>query len=209
LRTRVVGAAPALALLAVIAVLAGCSLFEPRDPEESGGGGAIPCLTRTTADSVIANVEANYARTAGIGCYASGLSEVFAFHPDPADSIEAGQPGGVSPYANWNAEVESRVAVNLASDASTRPESLLVSFDGEYAPRDVAPDGRTETRHYTYRIRYWSRQLAAVAYGQGLADITLVRGNDNFWTITVWLDKRDTSGNPTWGRLRRNYRTGF
>jgi hypothetical protein len=203
-RVRPAGAALALALLALALVAAGCSLFEPRDPEEPTTP-SVRCRTRSTADSVIALVEESYGTLSGISCYGSSLDAIFAFHPDPADSIEAGQPGGVSPYANWNRDVELRVTGNLAADAAFAD----AVFDSEYAARDVSVDGRMETRHYAYHVRFQSKSGGPMVRFQGLADITLLQGADALWTITVWVDKRDASENPTWGRLRRNYRTGF
>lgn len=198
-------AALALAIPAVLAALAGCSLFEPRDPE-TGGGPTKPCPSRSAPDSLIAIVQQSYGDASNLTCYPTALDASFAFHPDPADSIEAGDVGGVSPYANWNQEVETRDAQNIAFNAQFAPE---VVFDSLYAPTDVSGDGTTQTRHYAYHLLFQSKTEGGPTRYQGLSDITLRQGGDGFWTITVWVDKRDASGSPTWGRLRRVWRTGF
>jgi len=201
LRARAAGAGLAFALLAVTAALAGCGLFEPRDPETPTTP-STRCRTRSAADSVIAIVQENYGAASGVGCYASGLDVTFAFHPDPADSIDDPDP---TIYVGWNKEVETRVTTNLAADA----QFAQAVFDSEYAARDVSNDQRTETRHYAYHVLFQSKTLGTQTRFQGLADITLQQGPDALWTITTWVDKRDASSSPTWGRLRRNYRTGF
>ncbi len=203
--TRGVGPKIATAAAALCCVgLWGCGLFNPRDPLSGGGPGTV-CLTPTTPSAVVANVQVNYALPAGVTCYTSMLDAAFAFHPDGADSLEA-LPDTV--YAHWNRDVESRVATNLASNATFRS----VVFDSEYAAPSVSPDQRTEVHFFVYHIVVKPPPLPPAAPDtlfQGLADITFVQGANAQWHITDWTDRRDASGSKTWGYLRRLYRVGF
>jgi len=190
-----------LAALTLIPLfLFGCSLFKAR-PIRPGGGAGVSCATPDTPEAVLANVIQHYAELAGVTCYTSMLDMGFAFHPDAADSIQA-LPDTV--YANWNRDIETRVAGGLASDATFH----VASFDSEYAARVISGDQRTQTRFYTYHLIIHASQVPDTLF-KGRADITFFQGSDAQWHITNWIDKRDASGAPTWGFLRARYRTGF
>jgi len=190
-----------LATVAIIPLfLYGCSLFKPREPRPGGGSG-VSCATPNTPEAVLSNVVQHYGELAGVTCYTQMLDTGFAFHPDAADSIQA-LPDTI--YANWNRDIEARVAGGLASDATFH----VAAFDSEYAPRVISSDQRTQTRFYTYHLIIHASQVPDTLF-KGLADITFFQGLDAQWHITNWADKRDASGAPTWGFLRGRYRTGF
>jgi hypothetical protein len=187
----------------VLALLsAGCGLFKPRDPVRVGGGSSCSiCLARSTANNVEANVQQTYGSDSCLSCYTDGLDASFAFHPDPTDIIQSDS----TIFANWNYNVESRVAANIAADTVF----VTAVFDSEYAPRSIVdqPLPRRETRYYAYHVWVYT-QSDSVRY-QGLADVTYQESSDALWRITTWVDKRDGSGLQTWGLLRRDYRVGF
>jgi len=184
-----------------LAGLWGCGMFSPRDPVSGGGPGAV-CLTPTNALSVIQNVQANYGLEAGKTCYEQMLDPVFVFHPDAADSIDA-IPANPNPYANWNRDVEVDSNSALALNATFRS----VVFDHEYATASISPDGRTQVRFYAYHLIVKASLVPPPdTLFQGLADITLVRGATEQWSITTWVDHRDGSGLKSWGYVRRYIR---
>jgi hypothetical protein len=190
-----------LVLAGLLALVAGCGLFKPRDPLP-GGGPSVSCLTPNIPDNVVTNVVDRYATVVGVTCYTQMIDTSFAFRPDAADSIQAGEP---TPYANWNHDVEARVASELALDTAAR----LVSFDSLYAPTVISPDQRTQTRFYAYHLIIHASRAAPDTMFSGLADLTFYQGDDAEWHLTQWVDKRDASGLRTWGYLRRLYRVGF
>jgi hypothetical protein len=187
--------------LVLAAALAGCSLFEPRDPERPSSTPTARCRTRSSPDSVAAIIQESYGTTSGVTCYESALDAGFIFHPDPVDSINDPDP---NIYAGWNRDVERRVATNLASAGFA-----VAVLDSEYAVRYVSPDNGTQVRYYAYHLLFQPKSGGPEVRYQGLADLTMRQGPDAHWAITVWVDKQDGSANPTWGRLRRNYRVGF
>jgi hypothetical protein len=194
-------------VVGMLALIAGCGLFKPRDPLP-GGGPSVSCLTPNTPDNVISNVVARYATVSGVTCYTQMIDTSFAFHPDPADSLLAGEP---TPYANWNHDVEASVASELALDTKS---PRVVSFDSLYAPTIISSDQRTQTRFYAYHLLIHASRAAPDSSSpdtlfSGRADITFYQGNDAQWHLTQWVDKRDASGLRTWGYLRRLYRVGF
>ena len=193
--------AAAAGLSLALAGFLGCGLFEPRDPKVGGDPGVI-CLTPNTPSAVVANVTAHYASSPGLTCYTSMLDSAFAFHPDVADSIDS------TPdiFLNWNRDIESRVATNLARDATSRS----VTFDSFYASPSTSPDGRTQVQFWVYHLIVKAPQAAPDTLFRGFADITFFQGaSGGQWHITTWVDRRDTSGARTWGYLRSLYRVGF
>ena len=182
------------------AVFSGCGLFKPRDPEP--GGAVSDCLAPSGSagpNNVVTNVVSHYASVAGLTCYSSMLDTSFAFHPDPADSIEA-LPGI---FDNWNREDESNDASNIAGDASFHS----VVLDSQYASPVLSSDQRTLTRFYAYHLIVRSSKPDTLY--QGRADITFFQSANAEWHITTWIDRRDASGQRTWGYLRSLYRVGF
>jgi len=189
-------------LILVLLFVAGCGLFEPRDPRPVGGPG-VNCATPNSPDNVVSNIVNHYGELAGTTCYSDMLDVTFAFHPDAADSNELA-PGDTS-YVHWTRDVESRDARNVAADATFH----IAAFDSEYAARVISADQRTQIRFYAYHLILHASQVAPDTLFQGLADITFFQGGDAQWHITNWVDKRDGSGARTWGYLRRVYRVGF
>jgi len=193
--------------LAVLALAAapgvfGCGIFSPRAPRPGGGAGVV-CVTPNAPDNVVSNVLAHYASLQGVTCYASMLDGSFTFHPDAADSIDAGAD---TVYVHWTRDIESRVAGNLAANATFH----LVVFDSAYANPVFSPGPpRSELRFYAYHLIIHAPQAAPDTLFQGRANITFTQGSDAQWRITSWQDQRDTSGARTWGYLRRLYRVGF
>jgi len=189
------------AVLAVLVLVVGCGLFEPRPPRP-GGGGAVNCLVPNSPDLVMSNVRHQYGSLQGVTCYSSMIDTGFVFHPDASDSIQA-LPDTV--YAHWTRDIETRVATGLASEAKF--DSTVI--DSEYASPVISPDQRTQTRFFVYRLVARAPQAAPDTVFSGLADITFFQGGDAQWHITNWVDKRDASGARTWGYLRSRYRVGF
>ena len=191
-----------LALAALAPQMLGCGIFSPRDPRPGGGPGVV-CVTPNSPGDVVSNVLAHYASLPGADCYSSMLDTSFTFHPDAADSIDAGQD---TVYAHWTAGVESNVARLLARDATFH----MTIFDSMYATTVTSPGPpRTELRFYAYHLIINAPKASPDTLFQGRADITFTQGSDAQWDITNWQDRRDGSGARTWGYLRRLYRVGF
>src|SRR6267378_3086565 len=128
MKTSRLGAAGVLAVLLLVCGV-GCGLFKPRDPRPGGGPG-VNCATPNSPDNVVANVANHYAELAGVSCYTDMLDTSFVFHPDAADSIEAGTD---TVFAHWTHDVEARDAANVAGNAKFH----VASFDSEYAARFI------------------------------------------------------------------------
>ena len=198
MRRAAVVRAAALALAVMAPQILGCGLFKPRDVRPGGGAG-VPCPAPNTPDEVVSNLLANYASSVGLDCYLSMLDEAFTFHPDGQDSLQAGD----SVYVNWTKAVESNDASLLAGNATFHQ----TFFDSMYATTVSSPGPpRTEVRFYAYHLIIKATQAGQDTLFSGRADLTIVQGANTQWHIVNWQDRRDTSGNRTWGYLRRLYR---
>ncbi len=195
-------------LLVLLALVAGCGLFEPRDPREPED--QIPterCRAQSAPDSVIANVVAHYAL--GTDCYRNQLADSldpfvfgFRFRPDLQDSLARENPPAPNPYSGWNKAVE----VSVTQAIATSYDTVIVFFDpNEYAGRVTTAD--RETRFYNYRVRTVNGPADTTTY-QGQVELTMVRRTSN-WFLETFRDHRDGSGLETWGALRALHRSGL
>ena len=194
--------AAGLALAA--AVLAGCGLFEPRDPREADVTSGPRCRNRSEPDSLYDNIVVHYGQPASGSCYADMVDIGFVFTPDVQDYSEAPPPPN-NPYDGWNHDIEVGVTTNIKSTALF----IKVSFDSTYKSATFTTSPTTETRYYYYHVLYRETGQPDTTRFQGLADITMTQGSGSLWTITAWRDQRDGSGRDTWGILRANKRGGL
>lgn len=203
LSRRIVGRA-ATALAFLVALMAGCGLFEPRDPRDADGVSGPRCRNRSDPDSLYENIVVHYGQPASGSCYADMIDTGFVFTPDVQDYLEAPAPPN-NPYDGWNHDIEVGVTTNIKSTAAF----IAVSFDSTYKPSTTTTNPTTETRYYHYHVLYQETGQPDTTRFQGLADITMLQGSGSLWTITAWRDQRDGSGIDTWGILRANKRGGL
>jgi len=181
----------------LLASAGGCSLFEARTPTKPPSGSLFTCLTLDNQTNTYANIQRAYGRRDGIGCYLSTLDDAaFAFHPDPADSLD--QP---AQFANWDKSVETGVTNAIVGAV----DSLYLQLKLPYETITVQSD--LETRRYPYEIETVGGTIPDTLF-QGLAEITIRKGTSGQWGVTDWVDRRDPNGTTsrTWGYLRSSYR---
>jgi hypothetical protein len=193
-----------LGLALAAAFLAGCGLFEPRDPREADGTTGPRCRNRSDPDSLYDNIIVHYGQPASGSCYADMVDAAFVFTPDVQDYSEAPPPPN-NPYDGWNHDIEVGVTTNIKSTAAF----IRLSFDSTYKSPTFTTNPSTETRYYYYHVLYQETGQPDTTRFQGLADITMAQGSGSLWTVTVWRDQRDGSGLDTWGILRANKRGGL
>ena len=186
---------------AALIVLAGCWLFDTRDPKPPTAPVAH-CANYTEPDSLALNIRVHYGQPTVASCYNPMLDPAFSFTPDPVDF--AANP---TPYQGWVRSVEERVATNVAADSVVTFQTF---FDGTYQSPIVDPGPpQRETRFYNYHILFTRvGRFAPIRY-QGKAEITFQQEAGTQWRILNWVDHADSSGYSTWGRLRADHRVGF
>jgi hypothetical protein len=185
--------------VATAALAAGaCGLFEPRNPEPPITPGT-GCRALSDSAAVLLSIEEYYGRTSRETCYNAMIDTSFVFVPDPQDVIE--HPGT---YDNWDQTVEVKDNAQIAS----AQKFISVDLLDQYQPTIVSPDQLTQTHFQNYALRFSTSAPDTVTYS-GQAELTIHRGSDGQWRITNWVDHRSSSGDPSWGALRADYRTGF
>jgi len=177
-----------LLLSLVLAALApGCGLFDPREAEKPGGEVQIPWNPPLTMSVAIANIQRTLEAKSGTN-YDRSLAAEFTFEGDPADIAEVGE----DPFPQWDRNQE--VAV-MSQILSTTAAVTLTWEVGDSA--FVGENQYYEDIGYNLRFR-WANEDTIFS---GKADLYFIEDNGQ-WYLTHWADKRDGSGNPTWGRLR-------
>lgn len=182
------------ALVTILALvgLAGCGLFDIRDPEPPPDTSGCARHSPSTVDSVVFNFEAS------LGCKALGRSNLgealgtpFQFVLDPLDVTGGGQrPDSMTKSVTLN-------AFDSFLQSTVKEDSLLVRIHYEELPPDrnqELPDGR----HWFDRVGY---ELLIFAPGETTPKSTLAgiatiyfRTAAGTWTFDRWEDRaRDGS----------------
>jgi hypothetical protein len=199
---------PQAVLTALLVVVVGCGLFEPRQPHQiTVLPPPLPCRVRSNPDSVLENIVVQYGKATD--CYASQLADStdptqagFHFYPDAQDYATENNPPSPNPFDGWNQGVEISVTQFIA----TRIASISLSFDSSYAAPTTSTNPTRETRYLYYHLRVVSTAGDSTRY-QGQAELTMLLGqNQTSWALETFRDHRDTSGLPTWGIFRAQER---
>lgn len=198
---------PGLAALAVVAAIAcSCSLFEPRTPEDPGGGGSFwqyPSAPWIVVNNVDGSLEAR-----SITLYMTSLDTSFVFVPDAADSVEF---GGFLDFSSWDYADEQNTITNLFAQVAAEDSVIVADFSFvEGYPDPPAPtDSATIWRDYEIVIvgsgfAEWGNPL------RGRARITLTESSTATWAVSLWEDFRPDDYTPgeeyTWGYAKASYR---
>jgi hypothetical protein len=213
-RTAVLTAAFLCLASAVLA--SGCSLFDPRDPEDPGEDPYSFYQLPTSPQIVMSNMDGSLQALA-MALYMGCMDTSFVFVADPADVDEfgaGGSGGGTYEFDGWDHDAEEATIGTLfaqVSSGSLPPESLIVvSFMSVTGyPDPPAPiDSAVIYREYSIGVAgsgYAEWDSPAV----GWAKITLVEDDSAIWTICRWEDYRleeSTDEMYTWGVTKASYR---
>lgn len=176
-------------------VLAGCSLFEPREPEEPSQSSSdfqqptIPEIVISNLKSAIAqkNVQ-NYA-----SCFSSPSRREFTFIPSPEALARYS-----SEFSSWDYAKESAYMQNLTAHAIPNGfSSLLLTQKDPYSPTS---DSVIMTFDYTFTFQHSDQGFPATT-AQGELQFTLSHDNASNWSIHKWVDL-PTGTNTTWSSFK-------
>ena len=189
----------------------GCNLFEPAQPEHPNAEAIIPDYSDPdrTLD-MIAQAVRDKARTNGssiyIGAFADSTSPTtpayhhFFWHTDVEDT-------GITPPADWSDSHELNFYskfINLRGDEY----QFIWEPDDESGLDDLGV--RTAKLYRRYRVVTETEEgIGTGTIALGFADLTLVKGADESWRITIWRDRVDQTADVgaeevTLGRRRLN-----
>ncbi len=182
-------------LLAGCFLFCGCGLFNPRDPQKPGEDG-VAWISPTDPETLFVDIKnsmegkvvANFER-----CF---VDTGFAFHPDPADSLDLLSTLQRDVFAGWDLAVELSVVQRIFDEAS----SITLTLTSRDSPVFVSAEERIYYYKYELQVLY---RVGNAELFRGLLDYH-VRSVGGLWYVNVWLDKRDPDYTTlkTWGYLK-------
>lgn len=185
------------AALSLAALLAGCGLFDTRDPEPPEGN--IPAVPRISPTHVVHNVHLAYeVGSAGIAVYDQQIAGDFDFEMDPTDVTEFGS----NPFVDWNKDKEKSNISRVFERHGTLRLTLNLHADGVDSlevdtPVDPTADGEVYFKAAPYII-----VAEADTTFSGTADVYF-RDKAGTWTMFRWADIRGTAGGfKTFGLMK-------
>lgn len=184
--------------LLLVAVVAGCGLFEPREPEEPAQGSlnfppqTDPAIVITNLQNSIAvkNV-ANYAN-----CFVDQPAYPRPFSFTPSTEAIAQYPGALG---SWSIQAERDYFQNLISKSPENGfSSLLLTPKGE----TVSADSVLMDFDYVLTFEHTEPEFPRTA--RGSLRFTILRNASNFWAIADWLDYK-TTDDATWSLFKGKF----
>ncbi len=191
-RSKRIGFALSLLLLA-----AGCSLFEPREPEQpSQSGSNLP--PPTTPDVVLSNLQSSIVSRNlqdYMNCFANPAtnSRGLTFIPSP-DYIAQLQPWSYTKEHDFMQDLISKAQPNGVSNLLLTQVSSLISSDS--VDYQFIYTLIFETRP---EINFTSRAHGRLEFKVGLED------SRTRWSIYYWADNQDNAGDTTWSAFKRKF----
>lgn len=183
---------------AFAAVLSGCGLFEPRDPEAPAQGSlnfppqTAPSIVVTNLQNAIAvkNV-ANYEL-----CFVNQPTFTRPFAFTPSAEASAQYPGALG---NWSIQAERDYFQNLVAKSTPNGfASLLLTPKGE----TVSADSVLVDFDYVFTFDHTEPEFPRTA--RGSLRFTIIRNASNFWAIADWLDYK-TTDDATWSLFKGKF----
>lgn len=196
----------------LIVMMASCSLFEPRTPENPDPDPGYQWQDPTHPSIVVSNLQ-NSLTGLSVNHYMACFHENFVFLADP---IDVSDPAfGSLDFSGWTRDVELQTVSNIiyVAQASGYPEdSLSVAYFM------INPEKPSDPPVPNDSVTIW-RDYSIVAAGtlgsgwdrssQGTAEITMLEDDFGLWSIVRWQDERIagyTGSHYTWGVAKALYR---
>jgi len=184
-------------IILLLLVVGGC-IFEPREPEQPGGGEETNWIVPLTANDVFLNLTSGFS-AAGNSNYERSLHEEFTFKPRPEDEAAIGGDA----FENWDKSVEMEFLTRLKGEypvkrsirfgdenghlKKVKEQAGLVEFEGEYR---IEISAGADVEVYAGKARFI---MVETSLG---------------WMLKEWEDYDIVGSYPTSGILRGRLRGG-
>jgi hypothetical protein len=173
-------------------LLASCSLFEPRNPEEPNAEGGT-WFQPDTPERVAENVQNAIAEMSEQN-YIRSLSDAFTF--EPALSAQAREP---SLWSNWGRAEEETYFNRLRTAAEPFSGHSLELLD---VSRSVISDDRfVLDAGYLLTVHHSRVDEDIPTEVQGRLIWEVVQGSDGLWQLHRWTDQ-DQGSNASWSDIK-------
>jgi len=173
------------ALVAVLAAVPGCIIFEPRTPEPPTTGTQVTYLPQTSSANVWANLQISLNNSHAQGWQDNISQTQFTYEPDSAADSQF--PGV---FAGWGVTQEANFINNFYNSGATVEAKM--KDDAFTPPPDVG--SQTVWEGVIYDVKVTDPVDGSVTEYRASAIITFSQ-EANFWYITGWRDQQGES-NP-------------
>jgi len=180
------------ALMALMLLVSGCSVFSTREPEEPlGETGSF--IQPDTPEQVIENLQASVAELNTLN-YRRSLSEDFAFRPTATAQARE------SVFLSWSRSQEEQyfsamvaaAALNQGHSLQLNDQSLTLLSESEFV------------LDATYVLSVNHRRAEVPTRVQGRLQWVLGQGPDGLWALEEWTDQ-ELGSEPSWSDLKAEF----
>lgn len=172
--------------------LAGCALFDTREPEPPIAEGGT-YLQPDTPEQVVANVTAAISELNTLN-YRRSFADEFVFQPTP--TAEANFPI----WTGWDVTSEEQYFSTLAAAARFGSNHRLQLSD--QSPTPVSERLSIVDSNYQLTVNHNRPEIPTTFEGQLRWEIE--QGGDGLWRLVGWTD-RELSGMPSWSDLKAEF----
>ncbi len=180
--------------------LAGCGIFDTREPESPTNAGSefeppiTPTVVLRNMESAIAYANASdYQR-----CFSDSSRGLPPFVFQPSVQGIAAAP---TAFADWHADDELAYIQNIFAELQTGSSSLLTLTPNEVTD---APIGDSVQYTAEYSVQFPHTREGAEHEASGTLQFTLTRSPQNEWYITRWKDISDGT-NTSWSLIKARF----
>ncbi|PIE52892.1 hypothetical protein CSA37_04420 [Candidatus Fermentibacteria bacterium] len=174
-----------------------CSLFDPRDPQDPSGGGAV-WQTPTSPDLVVENMQSSL--NGKSVQYLACLDDKFFFFADTNDVDDYPTLN----FTDWDKSIENLTVSQLFSIVPEDSTIIAEFLPVPGSPDPVAPeDSATLYRNYSISIPGAEYNPAF-----GIAEFRMIEDDNGLWWVSEWHDNRfePSSTVKTWAVVKAVYR---
>jgi hypothetical protein len=178
------------AAVLVSALLTGCNMFEPREPQDPGGNDdKIDFVPANDAAGVFVNLRSGVENLLEGANYERSLADNFNFVPLDQDVIDLPNVD----WSNWTRDVEMSVLRLMLSESS----AATVTFNR--TPLQSTNDW--VQFQVTYKLELTSATTSLVTAYEGVAQFD-VRRTGGIWELELWKETAKVGSETTWGYLK-------
>ncbi len=182
--------AKVLSLIVVAVLIAGCDLFQTRDPAPPSQGTSCN-LTPDDHEIVLKNLRCAITETNVdnyIRCFVDTVLRQYLFDPSPEEQ---------SKFTQWNLESERRYFQNMVAGVNGTPvlsDSLLNKIVTPGPPASAV-----YFLNYTLFVPHLDPRAPRLV--RGSMELYFVEDSLHRWSVYRWVDKKNTS-DSTWSYLK-------
>lgn len=185
--------------MVMLLFVAGCTLFDTRDPEPPDGGSGPPFMQPDRPEIVLENL-ANAIAALNLQNYLRSFEDAFTYLP-----TQAAQQANPDLWENWGKDEEETYFNTLISASQSGSNHNLTFAD--INTEIISSSEQQITARYNLTVQHNRNTDGIPTMANGQMILRLVSGNDGLWAIQEWTDISGSSS-FTWSDLRAAFVRG-